>query len=145
MDWMRAAELKHARLAMLAVVGWPLAELFNPFDALAYTNGRAPALFNGGLDAFAPFLLLVAAGSAYVEMQTVDDVYQTYLSQPEKEYVPGALGFDPLDLEAQTPEGLDQRANEIWNGRMAMLAITGFAVQEFVWGIPVVDQPVSGF
>lgn len=120
MDWMRAAELKHSRLAMLAVVGWPLAELFNPFNTLGFTNGRAPALLNGGLDAYTPFLLIVAAGAAYAELQTVDDVYQTYLSKPTKEYVPGDLGFDPLDLQSKFPDSLDQRANEIYNGRMAM-------------------------
>ena len=29
---------------------------------------------------------------------------------------------------------------EINNGRLAMLAITGYAFQEFLWGTPVVDQ-----
>jgi hypothetical protein len=29
---------------------------------------------------------------------------------------------------------------EIKNGRLAMMAITGFALQEFVYGNPVVDQ-----
>ena len=29
---------------------------------------------------------------------------------------------------------------EIKNGRLAMMAITGMAVQEFVWGTPVIDQ-----
>ena len=29
---------------------------------------------------------------------------------------------------------------ELKNGRLAMLGITGFAFQEFVWGTPVVDQ-----
>ena len=27
--WFREAEIKHARLAMLAAVGWPLSELFD--------------------------------------------------------------------------------------------------------------------
>ena len=38
----------------------------------------------------------------------------------------------------------DVKANvakaEMWHGRVAMLAITGFAVQEAVWGTPVVEQ-----
>ena len=29
---------------------------------------------------------------------------------------------------------------ELKNGRLAMMAITGMAVQEFVWGSPVVEQ-----
>ena len=43
----RESELKHGRLAMLAAMGWPLAELFNPL-ALRATGGRA-LLFNGQL------------------------------------------------------------------------------------------------
>ena len=30
--------------------------------------------------------------------------------------------------------------NELFNGRLAMLAITGYAFQEAAWGTPVVDQ-----
>ena len=125
LEWMRESEIKHARLAMLAVIGWPLAEIMNPFNALAYTGGRAPALLNGGLDAFTPFLLLVAGATAYLELQTIDDVNQTWLNKPTKKYVPGDIGFDPLDLAAKAPDSLDQAANEVYNGRLAMLAITG--------------------
>ena len=137
LQWMREAEIKHSRLAMLAVVGWPLAELLNPFDSLAYVGGRAPALFNGGLDAFAPFLLIAAGAAGYFELQTADDVNQTYLNQPKTKYVPGDLGFDPLKIADQGP---DMSSAEIYNGRLAMLAITGFAVQEFLWSSPVVQQ-----
>ena len=83
--------------------------------------------------------------AAYYELQSVDEVYQTFLSQPSKKYVPGDLGFDPLDLEAKFPSDLDQRTNEVYNGRLAMLAITGFCVQEGLWGRPVIDLPISGF
>lgn len=55
--WMREAEIKHSRLAMMAAAGWPISELIDgplsrlfglpsPLDA---TGGRAPSLFNGGL------------------------------------------------------------------------------------------------
>lgn len=118
MDWMREAELKHSRLAMLAVIGWPLAELLNPFGALDFTNGRAPSLFNGGLDAYAPFLLLAVAAAGFIELQTIDDVNQTYLSQPQKKYIPGNLDFDPIGLKEKM-SFTDQAANEIYNGRLA--------------------------
>merc|ERR1712087_111252 len=144
LEWMREAEIKHARLAMLAVVGWPLAEIINPFGALAYTGGRAPALFNGGLDAFTPFLVLVLGAAAYLELQTTDDVFQTWLSKPSAAYQKGglgsSLGFDPLDLTGKLPASYNANAAEIYNGRLAMLAITGFAVQELIWGCPVVQQ-----
>jgi len=81
-----------------------------------------------------------------------------------KSYVPGDCGFDPLNLYGffgSQPGAMDaiyaqadpnfalqlaetarreMETAEIKNGRLAMLAITGFAIQEFVYGTPVVDQ-----
>ena len=54
----------------------------------------------------------------------------------------GDVGFDPLGL-------MDKRADmataEIKNGRLAMLAITGMAVQEFIYGTPVIQQTPQYF
>eukprot|EP00966_Prymnesium_polylepis_P268901 6212343-Prymnesium_polylepis.1 len=54
----------------------------------------------------------------------------------------GDFGFDPMGFSKE--EGAfrqkELRANELFNGRLAMLAITGFSVQEFVWAKPVVEQ-----
>ena len=41
--WYREAEVKHARLAMLAAFGWPISEITN-FGGLLQNDGRAPAL-----------------------------------------------------------------------------------------------------
>merc|ERR1719224_286050 len=46
--WYREAEIKHARLAMLAAFGWPVTEITN-FGKLLTSDGRAPSLLNGGL------------------------------------------------------------------------------------------------
>lgn len=156
--WMREAEIKHARLAMLAAAGWPLAELFNGnwLREVAGTGGRAPALFNGHLDSVGPFLFLAAGATAYIEATTLDNVEGLTKSG----YVAGDLGFDPLGystgtgLAAELPKEVEGKAvpypnlgnkkalltSEIKHGRAAMLAITGFAVQEALWGIPVVEQ-----
>merc|ERR1719491_1604381 len=52
----REAEIKHARLAMLAAAGWPLSEIFDKKIAGALNmapvldaTDRAPSLLNGGL------------------------------------------------------------------------------------------------
>ena len=42
---MQEAEIRHARLAMLAVVGWPMSELLAPSWMLQ--NGCAPSVLNG--------------------------------------------------------------------------------------------------
>merc|ERR1719469_99004 len=58
----REAEIKHARLAMLAAAGWPLSEIFDrplasvvglPSDLDA--SDRVPSLLNGGLEKVNPF------------------------------------------------------------------------------------------
>lgn len=69
--WMREAEMKHARLAMVAAAGWPMSELLDkplssalglasPLDA---TGGLAPSLLNGHLfdnNVVTAFLIIVA-------------------------------------------------------------------------------------
>jgi hypothetical protein len=53
----REAEIKHARIAMLAAVGWPTSELYHyqlsqyaGLDDLLAAGGKAPSVLNGGLD-----------------------------------------------------------------------------------------------
>ena len=145
-QWMREAEVKHARLAMLAAVGWPLAELINPW--LGATGGRAPSLFNGGLfDGPVPFFCVLSAMLAAV----LENKYEERVSQ-QKQLLwasPGAapatagdFGFDPMRLSKEEGPARQKElhAMELYNGRLAMLAITGFAVQEFVWSKPVIEQ-----
>jgi len=140
-QWMRDAELKHARLAMLATVGWPLAELINPW--LSVSGGRAPSIFNGGLgEGVIPFFLVLSAmGAAVLENKSEERVAQDRMLKGQAAEV-GDFGFDPIGF--YKGEGAwrqkNLRTNELHNGRLAMLAITGFAVQEFLWGKPVVEQ-----
>jgi hypothetical protein len=139
---MREAEIKHARIAMLAAAGWPLSELWDRSlaDALHLPSllddaGRAPALLNGGLGkvplAYWGFVLLV--GSAI-------DVYGL-TKVNEKDYVPGNLNIDPLQV-ASNDNAISNwmKLSEIKNGRLAMLAITAYAVLEFAQHKPVVES-----
>ena len=121
--------------AQLAAAGWPIAELWNGGLSATSTNGRAPSLFNGGLDGLSGAgLLLVFGAAAYLELQSAE--------RAKSAKFPGDLGFDPLGYYCQ--EGAfkqrELRLAEIKNGRVAMMAITGFAVQEFLWGNPVIKQ-----
>ena len=142
--WMRNSELKHARLAMLATLGWVAAEKLNAKALYFTTNGKAPSLFNGHLLDYALPLVVVFGGFAALE----------FLKR-EEGGLGGDFGFDPLgfstgkgpipfdDLPFEVPNVGDMTAlkeAEIKNGRAAMMAITGFAVQEFIWGTPVVAQ-----
>ena len=140
----REAEIKHARLAMLAAAGWPLSELFNPglsnaigAKSLLQAGDRAPSILNGGLldvnGAYWGFALAVAifAESKYLDAQL--GVGSKYGSRPD-DYLPGMVGFDPLGMDSKVT-----RAAEIWNGRAAMVAITVFALEEAITKPGVVD------
>ena len=140
--WMREAEIKHARLAMLAAVGWPISELWHKeiagafgLESILQSGGRAPSLFNGGLsNVWASGMLVMSIVIAgYLEGKAMNSGEIFWNSEKPENYVPGDIGFDPLNLI--NVRGRDPRAMqtaEIKNGRLAMLAITGFAVAEFV-------------
>jgi len=138
--WMRNSEIKHGRLAMLAVAGWPLSEFASHKTLLETTNGRAPSLFNGHLFDYAPFLAVFFGGLAVIEFLNKD-----------KAVVDGDYDFDPLGFASGIGAMGTLKTAEVKHGRAAMMGITGFAVQEFVWGTPVVDQtpffflPFGGF
>jgi len=148
---MQEAELRHARLAMLAVIGWPVSELVAPDWMLQY--GCAPSVLNG----FNPlsFLATLAAfgGLGYFEYKTalrrVDDkrlgmIHREDMADVWKWGVAGDYNFDPLNLyssignDAYARKGL--RDLEISHGRSAMLGITGFAAWEALTGHPIVEN-----
>ncbi len=53
--------------------------------------------------------------------------------QIKEDYEPGQLGFDPLGLFPEDKDAIfELQTKEINNGRLAMISIAGFAVQEEV-------------
>jgi len=119
------AEVKHARLAMLAAAGWPLSEKLGLAPTLLQ-NGRAPSLLNGGLGQVNIVYWVAVLGLAvFVESKYLDSQLDT--GKRGNDYLPGMLGFDPLGQDSPT-----MRNAEILNGRVAMLAITGFALEEAI-------------
>lgn len=146
--WMREAEMKHARLAMMAAAGWPISELLDrPLSNLLGLSspldsaGRAPSLLNGHLfdnGAVTTFLVLFTLATAALELRTLDNVE----GLTRTGYIPGDLGFDPLGLRAKRT---DMDECEIKHGRTAMMAVVGFAVQEAIYGTPVVEQTPQFF
>merc|ERR1711957_193178 len=143
LDKYREAEIKHARLAMLAAAGWPLSELFDKkiatvfgMDAVLDEANRVPSVLNGGMEKISPLYwvgCIVFAGAL--------DVVGTFSASKRKGYFPGNFQFDPLGLYPKDAKGQKwMQTAEIKNGRLAMLAITGFCFQELVTHVAVVDQ-----
>jgi len=139
----REAEIKHARLAMLAAAGWPLSELFDRkianvlgMQAVVDSTNRAPSVLNGGMGKISPIYW-----ASCILLASAVELYSMFGASKQKEYFPGKLGFDPFGLYPKDAKGQKwMQTAEIKNGRLAMLAITGFCFQEVVTHIAVVDQ-----
>jgi len=139
----REAEIKHARLAMLAAAGWPLSELFDKkiadlfgMEAVVDAGNRVPSVLNGGMGKISPLYwigcIFLAGGI---------DAWGYFGARKKDGYFPGDLGFDPFGLYPKDEKGrLWMQTAEIKNGRLAMIAITAFCFQEAVSHIAVVDQ-----
>eukprot|EP01031_Cornospumella_fuschlensis_P035377 gene35377-42874_t len=164
---LREAEIKHGRLAMLAAFGWPVSELYHytlsqqiGLEDLLADGGKAPSVLNGGLD---NAYVLLGLGTFFA----VGSVLELLLLQRRKQApeglqnfydlwredgwdAPGNYGFDPLGIgtllcqdDAQKKVFLQNI--EIFNGRLAMAASTGFVVQEYITGLPVVSETPEFF
>jgi len=140
----REAEIKHARLAMLAAAGWPMAELWDKSLASAFglepaltSTGESPSLLNGGLDKIdAEYWVMVVALAGIFEIQS-----KITKDEKGKAYVAGDCGFDPLGLFPEDKEGqMAMQLKEIKHGRIAMMAIMGYCVQEVLYRTPVTEQ-----
>jgi Chlorophyll A-B binding protein len=140
----REAEIKHGRLAMLAAAGWPLSELFDKkiadglgLAAVVDSADRAPSVLNGGLEKVSPIYWV-----ACLALAGAIDLYGISRSKSnDPAYFPGNLGFDPLGLYPKDAAGQERmQLAELKNGRLGMIAITAFAVQEFVTKMGVIDE-----
>jgi len=132
---------------------------------------RAPSLLNGGLEAVNPLfwagVLAFSAGTELYattikkragfratlaalgaeELTGIDIDGDGQVGAPTllkaDNYLPGDLGFDPLGLYKGSDE--DKRTmqlKEVNNGRLAMLAITGYAFNEAATKIPVFNSGI---
>jgi hypothetical protein len=144
--WQRKAEIKHARLAMLACAGWISAELLHgPLSTLLdmpymlASGDRVPSILNDGLShagSYPVFWIATIALSATLEFgESADEMKMSKLD-------PSDLGFDPLGfMNGKTnKQKFFLKEAEIFYGRLGMLAITGFAIQEYFLGSAVVNM-----
>eukprot|EP00640_Fibrocapsa_japonica_P007258 CAMPEP_0113953170 /NCGR_PEP_ID=MMETSP1339-20121228/90835_1 /TAXON_ID=94617 /ORGANISM="Fibrocapsa japonica" /LENGTH=197 /DNA_ID=CAMNT_0000961883 /DNA_START=16 /DNA_END=609 /DNA_ORIENTATION=- /assembly_acc=CAM_ASM_000762 len=136
---MREAEVKHARLAMLAAIGWPAAEKIHGglaaglnLDNLLANDVFAPSVLNGGLGNLVVILGLGLALNlaALIEVGTLGDSQKLWEDEKPEDYVPGSIGFDPLNLYTfwgkNDAAKMAMETAELKNGRTAMMAMVSF-------------------
>ncbi|CAE8627281.1 unnamed protein product [Polarella glacialis] len=120
---LRAAEIKHGRVAMMAALGAVVQHYvqFPGFEGVPTGLGAV----NAAPGSYGAIALFAVSGALEFSIWTESD---------DKE--PGNFG-DPLGLNQYTPE---MRARELNNGRMAMFAAIGIMLAEILTGKDGVEQ-----
>jgi len=126
--WLREAEIKHCRVAMMAVVGILNVELFGPAPGCEAATAKCQ------MDAFWQIWnshpQYIAAGLIMIMMIEAVSGIATTTGRESGEREPGYFGLDPLGFMKGDPAKAEKlKAQEIANGRLAMWAAMGLLVQ----------------
>jgi len=126
--WLREAEVKHARVAMLAVAGFLQVEIFGPAPGceMATDKCQTDAFWQlwGAHPQYIAFALIMIGITEMISGIAATQGRSTGLRGP------GEFGLDPLGYSKGDPEGFKRlQAQEIANGRLAMWAAAGEIVQ----------------
>merc|ERR1711865_1113648 len=148
MKMYREAEVTHGRVSMLAVLGFLVQEeahfLFVEPDKdigpairhLDEVRAVNPVFFEG-------LAFVIACAELYRSLYGWVNP-SVAVRQLNDDYYPGDVGFDPLGLKPEDPtEFAEMATKELQQGRLAMLAISGFIVQELVNGKTILATATS--
>jgi Chlorophyll A-B binding protein len=139
----REAEVMHGRVAMLATVGYLIAE---NTPTIMYHGDTLSPMANNQLaetpvSLILPLFVIINVAEAWRSINGWVDP-QEALWTLRKGYYPGAIGFDFAGWAPQNDSEAFARmaTRELSNGRLAMIAAAGMCVQELV-----TDQPLFGY
>merc|ERR1719440_799000 len=97
------------------------------FDPLQIADNSAKLAWYREAEVNGVYWGAVVALAVYWEAKGLDKQYGK-----KDEYLPGMLGFDPLGADSPS-----MRNAEITNGRVAMIAITTYALEEALTKSPI--------
>jgi len=126
--WLREAEIKHCRVAMLAVAGILQVEVFGPAPGCEAATAKCQMdsfwqLWNSHPQYVAFGLILITI------IETISGIATTS-GRESGEREPGDFGLDPLGYGKGDPAGFERlKGQEIKNGRLAMWAAAGLIMQ----------------
>lgn len=126
--WLREAELKHARVAMLAVAGVLQVEIFGPAPGCEMCTAK------NQMDAFWQFWnahpQYIAASLIFIMFIEAFSGIAATSGRQSGERAPGDFGLDPLGFSKGDPAKFERlKGQEIANGRLAMWAAAGILMQ----------------
>ena len=135
----REIEIRHGRLAMLAAILWPLQEiidrLFIP-DSFGHTTMIYGGVTLPFVSLFMTFVMLLLG---YL------DIYAASIKDMDTgdAFLPGECFWDPLSILDGAPDDMkrNMQERELNNGRMAMIAVLSFILQEGITHQPLISLP----
>ena len=157
---LREAEVTHGRVSMLASLGFLVQESFHPLFRLG-DKDIGPAIrhldeVRAEVPIFFEILVLgigfaeisrslagwtAPAGSNPADGPLANLPDDTPFRRLEDKYYPGDIGFDPAGLKPSDPKEFAEMATkELQNGRLAMIAVAGFFLQELVNGKGIIEN-----
>lgn len=147
----REAELTHGRIAMVASVGFLVGEGVQGFTPLFDGEVKGAGILQIAQVPAGFWVSFLVGAFAIETTRTMRMIEDPTTAPPEKfgryrqDWVAGDLGFDPLGLKPFNAEDFkSKQTKELQNGRLAMLATSGFLAQELTDKKGIVEHVVSG-
>ena len=135
MMFYREAELKHSRVAMLAALGFLVAEGFHPLFGGSINVPSYVAFQATPLQTFWPMTVLIVGSVEIFSVLTYESPFDGKWWTLKPSHKSGDFMFDPAGLKPTGAIELkEMQTKELNNGRLAMLAIAGMVGQELATG-----------
>lgn len=118
--FLQEAEVKHGRICMLAFLGLVVAELYT-FPFYAGAPGLVVSRHDWAVQQGAMWQILLWC--SFFEVMTMPAFLQ--MVDGTNDRLPGDYMFDPLGFSKDASKMMKYKVNEIKNGRLAMVAVSG--------------------
>merc|ERR1719247_3655645 len=125
LEWLREAEIKHARVTMLAFVGFVFTDFYT-LPGFEYTTLEAhdACVASGSMSQ----LLLWIGLLEVISTISIDQMLRGSGREP------GDFGFDPIGFSSDPEIKKQMQMKELANGRLAMFAFGGIVTQSVLTG-----------